>query len=135
MADMGYYFAKDGHASSILGHECPNEYLGRVGELFPGAERDGTNVRQFHRSAVLQAGDRQDLYYGWAFHSAERPASDGVHCPVNFLWQDPSMTGDTYHWYILMDIHEPEKCLEAHEVYLNGLAVGHSGQRVSGRSS
>ena len=137
VAAMGYYFVRDCFASNILGHEY-SEYLGRVGDLFPGAERYGTDFRQFHRNAILQPGDRQEVYHAWAFHCRDRVASDGVHCPVNFLWQDPSMVGETYHhtahWFILMDIHDPEICLESREVFVNGLAMDHRAYHASSTS-
>ena len=138
VADMGYHFAYDCNASGILGTPAEfTTYFGRVRDLFPDADRYGTNARHFQHGVVLPPGmrhirmecqeletDDSTLYYAWVFHSDLWPGSDGTHCPVNFLWQDPSMvSSDTYNWYILMDCYDPSEWLEAHEVYLNGAAT------------
>ena len=133
VADMHYNFAYDCNASGILGHEN-TKYFGRVRDLFPNAEKYGTNARYFQHGVVTPPGirhirmacrgletDDSTLYYAWVVHSDVCVGSDGIHCPVNFLWQDPSMVlSDRYHWYVLMDCYHPSQWLEANEVYLNG---------------
>ena len=131
VAEMFYYFAYDCNASGILGHEHTT-YFGRVRDLFP--DQTFSCASHFQHGSVLPAGmrhiraetpdletDDSTMHYAWIFHSRERPASDGVHAPVNFLWQDPSMVdSDTYNWYLLMDCHDPSEWQEARQVYLNG---------------
>ena len=128
VASMGYYFAYDCNASGILGHEHA-EYFGRVRDLFPEAESYGTNVLHFQLGAVPPPGMRhrrmdeiEPVYRGLFCHSKIISSTDGIHCSVNFLWQDPCMTGDTYNWYILRDCSNPEDWRRAREVYLNGQA-------------
>ena len=134
VADMGYFFAYDCNSSGILGHEH-STYFGRVRDLFP--DQTFSCASNFQHGCVLPQGMRHiraetrdletddlTMHHAWVFHSQERPAADGVHAPVNFFWQDPSMvSSDTYNCYLLMDVHDPADWQEARLVYLNGAAL------------
>ena len=115
VACMSLNFNYLSDSSSIIGRDF-SECLGRVGELVPAAEGYGVNVRAF---CEHMAPFGEPLYHAIVCHS-KAPSDDGIHCAIDFCWQGPRMIGDTYNWYTLQDITEPEEWLLARRVNLCG---------------
>ena len=122
---MSFFFARGRDACGIIDPSNDGaEFLGRCGDHFPNAERYGTNVRLFfsevvaHQDAPYHAWG--DLYHAWVVHSEVCPAVDGIHCPIDFYWQGPGMSGGDYQWHVLLDCLHPEGWPAARRVLLNG---------------
>ena len=61
------------------------------------------------------------VYHAWVGYSQEKFTEDNQYHAIDLYWQEPgSNLSDLYHWYVLLDVHEPADWYRASHILFCG---------------
>lgn len=113
--DWEVFFLPGVLAGCILG-ATTWQCLGTVRSLYPRASSYRT-MFSFLQSWYGHEG----LYHGFAGYSQNGYTEDNQYHAVDWYWQAPGeLTSSRYNWYILTDVKEPDRWIEATKKVFRG---------------